>query len=76
VQEWCRPDIASNAARQAVAMIVDGFRVDPETGEILPVDGAGEVAASVTATPTARVRSLAESIVGVAADATEEDLPF
>jgi hypothetical protein len=73
--------MASNAARQAVAMIVDGFRVDPETGEILPVDGAGDVvagdvAAGVSATPTARVRSLAESIVGVAADASDEDLPF
>jgi hypothetical protein len=79
VQEWCRPDLASSAARQAVAMIVDGFRVDPETGEILPVDGAGDVVAGTgtgAPTPTARVRSLAESIVGVSAEASDEDLPF
>jgi hypothetical protein len=82
VQQWCRPDLSSNAAREAVAMIVDGFRVDPETGEILPVEGAGASAADPMSVPmpapmpTARVRSLAESIVGQVSDVGEDDLPF
>jgi len=98
VQEWCRPELSSNAARAAVAMVVDGYRVDPETGEILPVGGdttrsgghavidvsadarAGVEAAGTpgvgSAGPSARVRSLAESIVGVSGETSDDDVPF
>jgi hypothetical protein len=78
VQEWCRPDFALNADRAAVAMVVDGFRVDPETGEILvAADGSALAdAPPEVAAPSARVRSLAESIIGVAATDSDDDLPF
>lgn len=90
VQQWCQPDVLLTADRAAVAMVVDGFRVDPDTGEILldpsaPVPaeagagagaGAASGAAAGTPRPSARVRSLAESILGVAAETSDDDLPF
>ena len=74
MQEWCQPDLSTTAAREAVAMIVDGFRVDPVTGEILLVEAPADPITKPV--PTARVRSLAESIVGRPADPSDEDLPF